>query len=327
MPKNFNFISCMLIVLIYANVSPQTIDPDKLKSDVSAWLNTTVLELKELSGGLTNASFVALTQKNKFVVRIGKQDASIFGIDRFCEAACQRSASKAGVAPDVLYADPNDGTLVSWFIEGETLSIDKQATDSQLKKIIQTLKKVHAIAYQEEFKSTSIYEKIRDMILQSLSNEYSFISKKDTEYAQNILTQIETYFQDKEKRYAGLCHCDLFPRNFIDDGSHLWLIDWEYACWGNVLFDLTSLCIELELSEKRTEYVLEAYFGDTWQQNILDFELMRTIFNLRNAFWYDIRGQELRFLAGIDMKDYSEKHFNLFKCEAEKLLPINPSAS
>ena len=36
-------------------------------------------------------------------------------------------------------------------------------------------------------------------------------------------------------------HNDLLAANLVDDGSRLWLIDWDYAGWGSPVFDLANL--------------------------------------------------------------------------------------
>ena len=36
-------------------------------------------------------------------------------------------------------------------------------------------------------------------------------------------------------------HNDLLSANFLDDGSRIWIIDWEYAGYNSPLFDLGDL--------------------------------------------------------------------------------------
>lgn len=327
-----------------AHVPAQITDKINLEKEAATWLKVPSVKLKEIHGGLTNASFLATYQLPKqptrgcqenssvqedtsahedqsAVVRVGKENPEVLGINRFCEIACQDSASRIGIAPKILYSDAKTGTLVSEFIKGETLSAETACEPHRLEKIVQILKKCHSIKFKKDFETSSIYETIRKMISLSISYKDSFIAHEESKHALNFLNQIEAYSREKEKIYAGLCHCDLFPRNFIDDGKQLWLIDWEYATWGNILFDLASLCIELSLDEQKTKTVLADYFGATWQENYLDFKLMCAIFNLRNAYWYDLRGKELEAIDGFNMKDYAQKHFDLFKNEIEKLLP------
>lgn len=181
------------------------------------------------------------------------------------------------------------------------------------------MNEVIRIPFKSKFKSDSTYEKIRKMIKQSLTYKNTYISKQNIKKSLILIDLIESYFKDKDKKYEGLCHCDLFPPNFIDDGKHLWLIDWEYACWGNILFDLADLCIELSLDKQKTKTLLKMYFGPSWQENYFDFKLMRATFNLRNAFWYEIRGKEVAELGDFNMKNYAKKHFKLFIEEIGKL--------
>ena len=35
-------------------------------------------------------------------------------------------------------------------------------------------------------------------------------------------------------------HNDLLPANLLDDGSRMWLVDWDYAGWNSPLFDLAA---------------------------------------------------------------------------------------
>lgn len=347
--KSFFLLGILANLIFNAHLSSQIADKIQLEKEVKVWLNASDVALTEIKGGLTNTSFLAtyqlstdiitrsqedlliqddatnkinnLAQNNFAVVRVGKENPEVLGINRFCEIACQDNASQVGIAPKILYSNAKNGTLVSEFIKGETLSAETACKNGRLEQIIKILKKCHSITFKKDFETTSIYEKIRKMISLSRSYKDSFISHEKSKYALNFLNQIETYFREKEKKYEGLCHCDLFPRNFIDDGKHLWLIDWEYATWGNILFDLASLCIELDLDTERTNNVLELYFGPTWQENYLDFKLMCAIFNLRNAFWYDIRGRDFEIIDGFSMKDCATKHFDLFKNDIEKFLP------
>ncbi|MFH1254746.1 MAG: choline/ethanolamine kinase family protein [bacterium] len=347
--KSFFLLGILTSLICHEQVYSQITDKIQLEKEVKVWLGASDVTLTEIYGGLTNSSFLATYQlpsdqltrcqedafiqedvsnktnnfakNNLAVVRIGKENPEVLGINRSCEIACQDTASQMGIAPKILYSDPKNGTLVSAFIKGETLSAETACKQTRLEKIVKVLKKCHSITFKKDFETTSIYEKIRKMISVSHSYKDSFISHEESKSALILLNQIETFFCEKEKKYEGLCHCDLFPRNFIDDGKQLWLIDWEYATWGNILFDLASLCIELDLDTEKTKNVLELYFGPTWQENYLAFKLMCAIFNLRNAFWYDIRGKDFEVIDGFSMKDCATKHFDLFKNDIEKLLP------
>ena len=50
-------------------------------------------------------------------------------------------------------------------------------------------------------------------------------------------------------------HHDLLPGNLIDDGTRLWLIDWEYGGFGTAMFDLANLSSNGGFDERRRHRV------------------------------------------------------------------------
>ena len=48
------------------------------------------------------------------------------------------------------------------------------------------------------------------------------------------------------------CHNDLLTANFIDDGSRIRIVDWEYAGMGDVYFDLANFAVNNDLSDEET---------------------------------------------------------------------------
>ena len=233
------------------------------------------------------------------------------------------SASELGIAPKIIYSDPSQGSLITSFICGQTLTAATICMQNNLVRVVALMKKYHAIPFKKEFESESIYDKLRSMLAQAVACRDSIFSLKDADYFKGIIDFIQMRLGKQESQYAGLCHCDLFPPNFIDDGTKLWLIDWEYACWGNILFDLANLCIESNLDEDHVRYVLEEYFGSTWRDHYDNFQLMCAIFNLRNALWYDLRSAEIAVLEGVNMKDYALKHMHMFEDIMNKNLSIS----
>lgn len=285
---------------------------DDVKRNVENFLHEPIEIINQVRGGLTNSSFAIKTKADKLIARFGKTNPEILGINRFCEVACQKSASAAGVAPEVLYSDPEQGILISNFIEAETLTGEKICTQEYLVKVIQLIKKYHRIPFRQEFASESIYQKVLAMLSFSANYQDSLFSADSAQQIKEIIIHIERHFQQNGQGYDGLCHCDLFPPNFMDDGKQLWLVDWEYACWGNILYDLANLCTEFSLDQEKIEFVLHAYFGTTWSQHYENFLYMFALFNLRNALWYDLRGKEIAMIDGYSMKDYAQKHLDLF---------------
>jgi thiamine kinase-like enzyme len=57
------------------------------------------------------------------------------------------------------------------------------------------------------------------------------------------------------------CNNDLLAANFIDDGSRIWLIDYEYAGNNDACFELGNIWGECRLSSEALAGLVTAYYG------------------------------------------------------------------
>src|SRR5205823_10486656 len=57
------------------------------------------------------------------------------------------------------------------------------------------------------------------------------------------------------------CNNDLLAANFIDDGSRIWLIDYEYAGNNDACFELGNIWSEADLDLARLDELVAAYYG------------------------------------------------------------------
>jgi thiamine kinase-like enzyme len=57
------------------------------------------------------------------------------------------------------------------------------------------------------------------------------------------------------------CNNDLLAANFIDDGSRVWLIDYEYSGNNDPCFELGNTATECNLSPEQVEAYVAAYFA------------------------------------------------------------------
>jgi thiamine kinase-like enzyme len=103
------------------------------------------------------------------------------------------------------------------------------------------------------------------------------------------------------------CHNDLLNGNFIDDGSSLRIVDWEYAGMGDVFFDLANFAVNQELDEVRRRALLEAYFGRVPEGAGARLELMRFMSDFREAMWGVVQAA----ISGLDFDyaGYAAEHF------------------
>ncbi len=57
------------------------------------------------------------------------------------------------------------------------------------------------------------------------------------------------------------CNNDLLPGNFIDDGTKIWIIDYEYSGNNDACFELGNIWAESFLELDQLEELVDAYYG------------------------------------------------------------------
>jgi thiamine kinase-like enzyme len=58
------------------------------------------------------------------------------------------------------------------------------------------------------------------------------------------------------------CNNDLLPANFIDDGTKVWLIDYEYSGNNDACFELGNIWSESGLPIEALQKLVSAYYGE-----------------------------------------------------------------
>ncbi len=101
---------------------------------------TSRVEPRPLAGGITNTNFVVEDSGRRYVVRIG-DDIEAHGVSRKNELAASRAAHAAGIAPEVVYAEP--GALVLRFIEGRTLRPEDIRDPDNLMRVVHVVRRCH----------------------------------------------------------------------------------------------------------------------------------------------------------------------------------------
>jgi thiamine kinase-like enzyme len=104
------------------------------------------------------------------------------------------------------------------------------------------------------------------------------------------------------------CHNDLLNGNFIDDGSRIRIVDWEYAGMGDPFFDLGNFSINHELTPDEDAALLSAYEGAARPERLARLQLMRVVSDFREAMW-GVLQQGISTLD-VDFVAYAGEHFD-----------------
>ena len=255
--------------------------------------------IEVLGGGLTNHNYkVTLAGGDAYVLRIAGRDTHLLGIDRSVEHEASLAAAAVGVGPPVVAFV--QGCLVTRFIEGTIVPVERIRSPECLARVAQALRAVHAGPAIGGFDSFHVVEEYRDTALARggrLPERY--------EEAAEIARRIARTRAGAPKR---LCHNDLLNANFIDDGESIRIVDWEYAGTGDVFFDLANFATDHELDEAQSRILLEAYFGAAREEDERTLLLMRFMSDFREAMWCVV--QTAVSELDVDFEAYAAEHFD-----------------
>jgi thiamine kinase-like enzyme len=82
------------------------------------------------------------------------------------------------------------------------------------------------------------------------------------------------------------CHCDPLCENFLDTGSRMWIVDWEYAGMNDPMWDLGDLSVEANFDADQDEGMLRAYFdGPAPKQHRARMVIYKAMCDLLWTLW------------------------------------------
>ena len=240
------------------------------------------LTLTALSGGITNRNFRvdASGTTDRWVIRLAGNDTHLLGISREVEHAATVAAAGVGVGPEVTAFIRPEGYLVTRFIVGSPVSDEAVRQPETLRRVADSLRRIHdGPAIPGLFVPLRICEAYR-----ALAIARGVPIPPAYEAAARIGRAIERAFLDDPLELRP-CHNDLLNANFIEDGSRIRIIDWEYAGMGDPFFDLGNFSINHELTEEQDRMFLAAYDGEVRPARLARLTLMRIVSDFREAMW------------------------------------------
>jgi thiamine kinase-like enzyme len=240
------------------------------------------LTLSALSGGITNRNFRvdAAGTDDRWVIRLAGNDTHLLGISREVEHAATVAAAGVGVGPEVSAFIRPEGYLVTRFIVGSPVSDEAVHRTETLRRVADSLRRIHdGPAIPGLFVPLRIAEAYR-----ALAMARGVPIPPEYELAAAIGRRIEGALLAAPIELRP-CHNDLLNANFIDDGTRIRIIDWEYAGMGDPFFDLGNFSINHELTPDEDETLLAAYDGAVRRDRLARLTLMRIVSDFREAMW------------------------------------------
>jgi thiamine kinase-like enzyme len=263
------------------------------------------LTLTPLSGGITNRNFLVTIggEPDRYVIRLAGNDTHLLGISREVEYAATVAAAGVGVGPEVAAFIRPEGFLVTRFIEGEGVPVEAIHHRTMLARVADSLRRFHdGPAIPGLFVPFRLGEAYR-----ALAVERGVAIPPEYELAASIVRRIELALLSSPLAMRP-CHNDLLNANFIDDGSRIRIVDWEYAGMGDAFFDLGNFSINHELTPDEDAALLEAYEGSARPERLARVQLMRAVSDFREAMW-GVLQQGISTLD-VDFVAYAGEHFD-----------------
>ena len=212
-------------------------------------------EISELSGGLTNRNLKVSTPSGIYVARVSSNDSQLLEIDRQSEFENSKLAAEVAIAAPVYDYVPGGGLLVIGYLPGKTF--DSSDVKNNLLRIAESCRTLHsARPFLREFNMFSVQKNYLKIV-----NDRGF--RKPDKY-----DDYQKYADILSKAFAatntGLvpCNNDLLPANFIDDGSKIWIIDYEYSGNNDPCFELGNIWAEAYLEIDALHELVTAYYGE-----------------------------------------------------------------
>ncbi len=265
--------------------------------------------IDRLGGGITNHNFAVGAPDGKYMARLG-EDLPLLGVDRRNEVACHRAAAELELAPRLVYHEP--GLLVSRFVEGQTMTAADLRDSGRLARAVALLRHLHQSRDELigeflsfcPFRASFTYARTAARLGAALPAGLGAV----LEDALRLSRRIGPF-------RPSLCHNDLLPANWIDDGRRLWLVDWEYAGIGHPLFDLANLAATCGLESDREPEILEVYRGPNTgpidPAELAEFRIFRAASLLREALWSEV--QTVASDIDFDYRRYADENHQAYR--------------
>jgi len=237
-----------------------------------------------IRGGSVNRSFLVRTRRGRFVVRLNESSTFDPGLDRERELAVHRAAANAGIAPQVVYVDPERSCLITEYLEGRLWTPHYFSRMRDLRSLGARLRTLHTVPppSMARFDPMASARQYADAIIRG--------DPADATRIATLLERGEEAMRNSGSRERAACivHSDLNHGNVLT-ADRIYFVDWEFAHLGDPLFDLACILAHYPRAAAHAGLLLEA--AGLAEQAVNEAELaeLTRVFNLLTYLWYRAR--------------------------------------
>jgi thiamine kinase-like enzyme len=244
------------------------------------------VEVSELSGGLTNTNYLVVADGVRHVVRIPGRSTELLAVDRANERRNAEAAATTGISPPILEYLDRWSVMVLAFVDGETMTAEALRSPGQARRIAVSLRTLHtAPRFAKDFdmfRLTEFYLGVcaeRDVsVPNGFRDRMPRVAEIERAFAAEPLPTVP-------------CHNDLLAENYIDDGSKLWIVDFEYSGNNDPCFELGDTAQECGFDEALRAVLCEAYFGELREDRLARMNLQAVMADVGWTLWAAIQAK------------------------------------
>jgi thiamine kinase-like enzyme len=211
----------------------------------------------ERLAGLTNRNYRIVDQDKSYVLRIPGEGTSDY-INRRHEAVAARISADVGVNAPLIHFDESDGLMLTEFIDSAvTMNGDRFRDMGSVARAAIAFKRIHTSgrSFATEFN-----------LFQKMDEYLDYLGKKEARIPDGyseVQREAEAVRAALGKHPSKLvpCHCDPLAENFLDTGSRVFIIDWEYAGNNDPMWDLGDVSVEAGFDPDQDALMMSTYFG------------------------------------------------------------------
>jgi thiamine kinase-like enzyme len=257
-----------------------------------------------LAGGITNTNWRVRLGGRDYVVRQCTPGTEILGIDRSDEHEASRRAAELGIGPPLAAWLPEEGVLVTHWLDGGPLTAEELRDPAVLAVVAPALRRFHdGPPLRTPFWVPDLVREQREEIV-AAGGEVPALYDAAVALADRIAAALGGAEHERVP-----CHNDLLLANFVRDGATVRIVDWEYAGMNDRFFDLANMSVNNGFGEDDDRVLLQAYFGEPASgARFAALRLMRLVSDLREAMWGAVQAVGSP-LEGVDFPAYAEEHF------------------
>lgn len=257
----------------------------------------------EKLGGMNNNNYKVYTDIKDFVFRLPGKGAQET-VNRESELFNAKIATEIGINCKMIYFDKKSGIKITEYIEeAETLNIRTARREDNMKLMADTLSVLHDSGrkFYRDFTPFIEIAEYKNKIIRkkkSLLDNYKALDK--------IVTFLKEELDKMNMEFVP-CHLDAWPENFVKGKDQIYLIDWEYSCNYDRLWDVASIGLECEYSKDEEELFYNKYFGrEPSEIEIRKMDLFRILMDIYWSIW-----ALSEVSIGVeDLYDYSVGRYN-----------------